>query len=97
MIDQARLARAVYLHAERQGDVWIVTGGAAPHVVRQAVLDGPVCDCPDAIALRGGLCKHRLAVALAVLDGELLAGLRNLVAGASRDARDATRATAAQH
>jgi predicted nucleic acid-binding Zn finger protein len=79
VIDPGRLSRAVHLRAERQGDVWIVTGGAAPHVVREVILDGTVCDCLDAISLRGWPCKHRMACALAVLDEELLAGLRTLV------------------
>ena len=93
-IDIDRLARAAHLHVEPRGESWIVTGGAAPHVVRE---DGTVCDCLDAIALRGGRCKHRLAVALAMgLDGELLAGLRVLVPEPHRQRRF-TREAMASH
>ena len=51
-IDSARLQRAIYLDCRRVApDRWLVTGGAAGHVL---VVDGGYirCDCPD-YAIRG--------------------------------------------
>lgn len=74
MIDPARVARAVCLEVELIGDGrFLVTGGAGPHVT-----DGATCDCADH-QLRGNVCKHLLAVRLAVLEPDLRAAIRALV------------------
>ena len=87
----ARLARAVHLDARPlDAGRWLVTGGAAPHVVAEiesvtgcnTPVPGRVvretCDCVD-FRLRGGPCKHVLAVRLRRGDAEALDGLRELV------------------
>jgi hypothetical protein len=74
IIDLVRLAKAVHLSVQHQGDgVFTVTGGASPHTV-----DGESCDCDDH-RIRGGRCKHILATLLHQGDPEVLARLRDLV------------------
>lgn len=53
--DAGRLARTAHLRVERRGPDFLVTGGAAPHVVTAAW----ACDCPDAAVT--AQCKHVLA------------------------------------
>lgn len=65
-----RLARALSLKATSLGrDQWRVEGGEASHLV------GPEgCDCLDS-RVRGGSCKHRLAVCLVTCEPELRAAV----------------------
>ena len=75
-IDPGRLARSLYLDVRplHDGDVYEVSGGASPHVVRSTA-DGLVCDCADARFYRGE-CKHALAVTLwRGLDSRMLQAL----------------------
>jgi hypothetical protein len=77
----ARLARAVHLDAERiAGGAWTVTGGATPHTV---TADASACDCTD-YTVRGGPCKHILAVRLRSGDSATLDALRGLVVAPRR-------------
>lgn len=77
MVDAGRLSRALHLSAEPLDEgAWLVSGGAAYHVVAADTS----CDCVD-YATRRTRCKHVLAVALARLDRDLLAGLRALDSG----------------
>jgi uncharacterized Zn finger protein len=72
-----RLARAAALEAVPLGDgSHRVTGGAASHVVSAAG-----CDCTD-YGVRGGPCKHQLAVRLAGLEPKLREAIRELAAQA---------------
>lgn len=81
--DTARLARACHLDVERvTSGTWVVSGGARPHLV---AADASSCDCTD-FGVRGGPCKHILAVRLQAGDAETLRALRALVA-APRPAR----------
>ncbi len=74
--DMLRLQRAVWLDVERIGNgSWHVTGGSALRVVTP---DGDSCSCDDH-RIRGGKCKHRLAVALACGDAETVRALRSLI------------------
>ena len=74
--DLDRLARAVHLDAERlDTGAWRVTGGANVHEVNA---DATACDCTD-YAVRGGSCKHLLAVKLRAGDSETLRKLRAIV------------------
>lgn len=63
MIDAGRLRRAVHLTVTEAGlHQWRVDGGRRPHVVTFA--EGRLaCDCRDQ-EIRGGSCKHILAVQL---------------------------------
>ena len=82
-IDPTRLARAIHLDCQRvKPDTWLVSGGAADHVVE--VVNGEVrCDCYDA-QYRGDGCKHSLAVRLVAGDSEVVLALRQLVAPPKR-------------
>jgi hypothetical protein len=74
--DLGRLARAVHLDAVRLvNGAWRVTGGANVHEVTS---EATACDCTD-YGVRGGACKHLLAVRLHTGDPETLAALRALV------------------
>ena len=87
-IDAARLARAIHLDVERRGDnAWTVSGGSQLHVVRA---DASECDCSDH-AMRGGPCKHALAVRLRLGDLETVRALRTLVSPAGHVPRRHTR------
>jgi SWIM zinc finger len=71
-----RLARACHLEAERQPDgAWRVSGGERTQLVDAAVRE---CSCTD-FGVRGGACKHILAVRLRLGDPETLEALRLLV------------------
>lgn len=73
---QIRLARAVHLDVEQLPDhTWRVLGGALEHLVSA---DATTCDCAD-FAMRGGACKHLLAVELRRGDPATLLALRELV------------------
>lgn len=56
-LDIYRWRRAAVLQLEPSDAGWQVTGGAEPHQVAHG---GSACDCQD--ALKGHLCKHRIAV-----------------------------------
>lgn len=74
----------MHLEAARTPDgPWLVTGGAADHLV---TADGTSCDCTD-YAMRGGPCKHMLAVRLRLGDAETLGALRSVIAPPSRPRR----------
>lgn len=75
MIDSDRLRRAVHLDVSRCGAGWLVIGGTLAHRVDE---DG-VCDCRDQ-QVRGGRCKHALAVALSNGDADVRLALREIVA-----------------
>lgn len=76
-LDTSRLARAVHLEAERIGNgAWTVSGGAGLHHVVSA--DATSCDCEN-YRLRGGPCKHALAVRLRLGDLGTLRPLRAIV------------------
>jgi hypothetical protein len=76
-ISPRRLARALALEAESLGDGrYLVTGGQSPHVA--ALEPEPDCGCRDFLA-RKRICKHLLAVRLAVLEPEMRAALRGLL------------------
>ena len=89
-IDSARLARAIHLDVERMSNgAWVVSGGSRMHLVNAAAT---ACDCSDH-AMRGGPCKHALAVRLASGDAETVRALRALVPrprGTDRRERGAT-------
>jgi hypothetical protein len=73
-IDLVRLGKALHLDVAHAGNgMFTVTGGAEPHMV-----DGETCDCED-FRIRGGRCKHILAILLQQGDSEVLARLRDLV------------------
>jgi hypothetical protein len=74
MIDLDRLARAIHLDDVRCGYGTMVSGGSLAHRVD----DGGTCDCRD-FEIRGGPCKHVLAVLLRNADAEVLKALRGLV------------------
>lgn len=79
-LDPRRLAKAVHLTVEPDGDTWIVRGGSQPH--RVAKLWGRLeCSCPDR-SIRGVECKHLLAVRLSCLQPGILEGLREIVKAA---------------
>jgi hypothetical protein len=78
VIDPLRLARAVWLDAERAGDGWIVTGGAQSHRVAENDHGSLECDCPDA-ARHPGACKHALCVSLSLGDPDTVKALRAIV------------------
>lgn len=79
--DPARLARAVHLDAVQLDDgSWKVTGGASEHDVN---VDASSCDCHD-FTVRGGSCKHMLAVRLRSGDSEAVEALRGLVVAPRR-------------
>ena len=82
MIDAGRLARAIWLKVQPVSGGYLVTGGAAGHVVE---VDGGrvTCHCPDA-ARMGDSCKHSLAIRLRAGDGEAIDALRQLVPNPSR-------------
>ncbi len=81
-VDPRRVRRALELHTEDLGDgSYLVTGGAAPHVVQRGV-----CDCPDEHYGRSGACKHRLAVYLArQIHPRVLEALRAAIAPRQED------------
>ena len=86
-MDLARLARAVHLSAERRPDgTWLVSGGAAPHVVNP---DAGICDCAD-FACRGGPCKHLARVQLALGDPGTVSALGAVVPMPKRARRKAS-------
>ena len=76
MIDSGRLARAIWLKVQPVSGGYLVTGGAAGHVVE---VDGArvTCHCPDAERM-GDSCKHSLAIRLRAGDGEVIDRLRAL-------------------
>ena len=75
-VDPGRLRRAVHLDAERQPDgSWRVSGGKGAHIVNA---DARTCNCAD-FEVRGGLCKHILAVRLMVLAADLRLALCAIV------------------
>ena len=69
-IDPRRLARALHFDVDRCPSGWLVNG--------RMVHEETGCVCPDR-TVRGGPCKHELAVRLAAVDAEILDALRELV------------------
>ena len=82
MIDAGRLARAIWLQVQPVSGGYLVTGGAAGHVVE---VDGAriTCHCPDAERM-GDSCKHSLAIRLRAGDGEVIDSLRELIPNPQR-------------
>lgn len=77
-IDPRRLARAVHLDAEPDGDgAWLVSGGASVHRV---TYDGDRydCGCQDRALRRGG-CEHVVRVLLGKGHPTALRALREIV------------------
>jgi hypothetical protein len=76
LTNQHRLARAVHLDAKPLGNgAWLITGGTTDHRVGP---QGSECDCAD-WRVRGGPCKHVLAVQLRLGDVETIRALRTIV------------------
>ena len=82
MINTGRLARAIWLKVQPVSGGYLVTGGAAGHVVE---VDGGrvTCHCPDAARMGDG-CKHSLAIRLRAGDGEVIDALRLLTPNPQR-------------
>ena len=79
-IDARRLARAVWLEAEKLGPGrYRVSGGSEPHDVNLGTQEGQQCNCPDYL-WRGNLCKHVLLVKLLEGDADVVRALRKAVA-----------------
>lgn len=77
-LDPVRVSRAVHLDATPQDDTTgRVTSADSFHLVNIGD-SGPLCDCRD-FAIRGGPCKHVIAVGLANGDRQVLEALRRLV------------------
>ncbi len=87
-IDDARLARAVWLDCRRVApDRYLVTGGRDDHVV--VIRDGRViCDCLDS-QFTGDNCKHSLVTRLHSGDPLVVKALRQLVPAPGRSVRAA--------
>ncbi len=81
-IDPARLQRAIWLKSQPVSGGYLVSGGAAAHVVE---VDGGrvTCHCPDAERM-GDSCKHSLAIRLRAGDGEVINALRLLIPSPQR-------------
>ena len=96
MIDSGRLQRAIWLDCQSVSGGYLVSGGAADHVVE--IDDGFVhCDCIDA-QIRGDGCKHSLAVRLNQGDPDIVLALRVLVPlPDGRSARCRTRPVRSEH
>lgn len=72
-VDVERVRRALFLTAKPAGDGFMVSGGQATWFVDAET----GCACPDR-QIRGGPCKHELAVQLRVLPPGIVAALRTL-------------------
>lgn len=83
-IDLDRLERSLRLRAERIGPGrFRIDGGEHAHWVDLYTTDLPRCDCADHL-WRERICKHILAALLREGDEQVLAALRQLVAGLRR-------------
>lgn len=82
VIDSTRLARAIWLKVQPVSGGYLVSGGAAGHLVEA---DGAriTCHCPDAERMGDG-CKHSLALRLRAGDGEVVDALRQLIPNPQR-------------
>lgn len=87
-IDPTRLARGVWLNAQRTGlpGEYRVSGGHGAHLVRLHADDGALCDCED-FRHRRQPCKHVLAAQLREGDESAVRALRFIVAPPGRQTK----------